>query len=312
MRSSHRHSALLASLLGLLVPLALQAQEAPEPLTLVQQGKRLNTEGKQEEALALYEKALAANPNLFDAHLASGLALDLLGRYTEARTHLARAIELAPPEGKITALNAMAVSFAFEARANEGAQFYQRAFDAEAPERPASAAEEANALGRLYLESGDTKNARRWYQTGFETARRQKDEPASQLDLWQFRWLHAQARIAAREGRHREAVKQAAAARVLMTTSPSLADQKPAVAYLEGYIALYGGKARDALTALASADQQDPFILMLEARASEKLGDRPGADRFWRQVLTVNGHSLQNAFARPAARKAVPRIGPRP
>ncbi len=259
--------------LSLLVS-TLAAQEPTDSLKLVQQGRRLNAAGNQGEAIALYEKALAANPDLFEGHLALGIALDLDGRYADARGHLTRAIALASPDDKLAALNAMAVSYAFERKADQGAEFYRQAYDMESAERPGSAAEEANALGRLYLESGNTKQARRWYETGYETARRQRDEPAAQLDLWHFRWIHAQARIAARDGHRREARTKLA-------------------------------EAHAALAALAGADQQDPFVLMLEARAAEKSGDAARAQEFWRTVLTFNGHSLQNAFARPAARAAV-------
>jgi len=284
----------------------LFAQPAPDdPLKLVQQGRRLNTDGRQLEALKLYDEALRVSPDLFEAHLAAGIALDLLGRYPEARDHLTRAIKLAPPEAKVNALDAMAVSFAFEGKADQGAPFYQQAFDLESAERPASAAEQANALGRLYLETGDTKNAARWYQTGYETSRRQKDEPGSQLDLWRFRWLHAQARIAVREKRITDANANRAAAKALVAATRSLSDQGPALAYLDGYLALYSGKPKAALTSLAGADQQDPFVVLLQARASERAGDKAGAKKFWRKVLTFNGHSLQNAFARPAARVAL-------
>jgi hypothetical protein len=44
---------------------------------------------------------------------------------------------------------------------------------------------------------------------------------------------------------------------------------------------------------------------MLEARAAEKAGNRVKAQDFWRTVLTFNGHSLQNAFARPEARERI-------
>lgn len=286
-------------------PAMLAARQGVEPLKLVQQGRRLNQAGKQEDALVLYERALEADPNSFDAHLAAGIALDLLGRYADARTHLARAIELSSPENREPALDAMAVSLAFESRAAEAAAFYQKAFDAASAERPGAAAEQANALGRLFLECGDADNARRWYRTGYETARRQPNEPGSQLDLWEFRWLHAQARIAARERKGDEARARAEAARALMASAPSLADQGPTIAYLDGYLALYAGDATGASMALRRADQQDPFILMLEARAADKIGDRAAAEHFWRLVLNVNGHSLQNAFARPAARKAL-------
>jgi Tfp pilus assembly protein PilF len=288
----------------LLVPSIARAQAEPsDPAQLVQQGRRLNTAGKQAEAIQLYQQALAAKPDLFDAHLALGIALDLQGNYAEARPHLARAIALAPPESKVAALNAMGVSYAFERHADKGAEFYQKAYDLESTDRPGTAAEEANALGRLYLESGNSRQARRWYQTGYETARRQRDEPGSQLDLWQFRWLHAQARIAAHEGARREARAKLAEAQALVAKTGALKDQGPAVAYLAGYVELYVGDAKAALTALAGADQQDPFVLMLQARAAEKAGDAAAANKYWQQILTLNGHSLQNAFARPEAKQ---------
>jgi tetratricopeptide (TPR) repeat protein len=294
---------LVALVVACIVSSVGAAAQDEDLLRLVQQGRRLNTAGKQAEAIQLYERALARNPDLFEGHLAMGIAMDLQGHYADARPHLARAITLAPPDEKLTALNAMAVSYAFERKADRGAEYYRQAYDLEVAERPAQAAEEANALGRLYLESGDTKQARRWYQTGYETARRQRDEPASQLDLWQFRWLHAQARIAAREGRKREARTRLADAQALVAKTSSLSDQAQPVAYLVGYVELYAGDPHASLAALAGADQQDPFVLMLEGLAAEKIKDTSRAHGYWRAVLALNGHSLQNAFARPEARK---------
>jgi tetratricopeptide (TPR) repeat protein len=287
------------------------AQDASDPVSLVQQGRRLNAAGQQTEALQLYERALLANPDLFDAHLAAGISLDLLGRYVDARTHLLRAIALAPEDARTAALNAMAVSFAFERMAAQAAPFYQRVFDAAvAAGRSADGAEAANALGRLYLETGDLDNARRWYETGYREAKRQADEPASQLALWEFRWLHAQARIAARAGRPDDARRQVDAARALVRSTTALSDQEPALAYLEGYVALYSKDPARAADALARADQKDPFVLMLEAMAKEAAGNQAAARTFWEQVLTLNGHSLQNALARPAARKALGQAAP--
>jgi tetratricopeptide (TPR) repeat protein len=287
---------------------AVAAQEAPDPLMLVQQGRRLNAAGQQAEALALYERALKINPDQFEAHLASGIALDLLARYDDARTHLSRAIELAPEDGKRPALMAMAVSWVFQKRTAEAAKFYEQVFDRDVTAgRHADAAEAANALGRLYLETGDNRGARRWYETGYEQARRQPQEPGSQLTLWKFRWLHAQARIAAREGTPTDAILREI--RALVASSKELSDEAPAVAYLEGYVALYRKQPKAALAALAKAAQDDPFILMLIARANEQLKQRDAARQTWQRVLTLNGHSLQNALARPAAREALGRQG---
>jgi tetratricopeptide (TPR) repeat protein len=279
-----------------------------DPLKLVQQGRRLAAEGQLTEALGLYDRASELDPTLFAGHLAAGMVLDLLGKYPDARSRLTKAIELAPADARVNALNAMAVSYAFESRADDGAPFYQQAYDLRSTAgRLSDAAEEANALGRLYLECGDTAKALQWYRTGYETARRQPREAGSLLDLWTFRWLHAQARIAARSRNAAEARRQVAAAEALVAKTNSLSDQGPTLAYLKGYVALSLGDAKSALAALAGADHEDPFILMLEARGHEQLGQRAAAVEAWRKVLGFYGHSLQNAFARPAATKALGR-----
>ena len=271
---------------------------------LVQQGRRLNASGHQREALELYEQALKINPDQFEAHLASGIALDLVARYVEARTHLARAIQLAPEDSKRPALLAMAVSWVFQKRTADAAKAYEQVIDRDsAAGHYADAAEAANALGRLYLESGDPSSARRWYQTGYEEARRQPSEPGSQLALWKFRWLHAQTRIAVREGAPADALLRETQA--LVSSSKELAGEAPAVAYLEGYIALHRKNPKVALTAFSHADQEDPFILMLIAQAHEQLRNRAAAREAWQRVMAQNGHSLQNALARPAARAAL-------
>jgi tetratricopeptide (TPR) repeat protein len=277
--------------------------QAGDPLELVKQARKLNGEGKQDAALALYRDALERSPDLFDAHLGIGIVLDLQGKYGEARKHLARAIELAPDGSKNQALTAMAVSHSFESDAPAAARFYRQVFDrAEAGQDLNAAAETANALGRTYLESGDLDNAFKWYQTGYETSRRQSKLPADQIDLWDLRWAHAQARIAARRGNAAEARKQMAAVKTLLDkgTNPEQQIQYP---YLAGYVALYLKNDQEAITELQKADQRDPFILALLAQAYERTGDRAKARELYTQVLVSNAHSPNNAFARPLARK---------
>ena len=285
---------------------AVAAQAPPDASALVQQGRRLVADGQFVEALALYDKALVVQPGLTDAHLAAGIVLDLMGRYTDARAHLTQAIERASPELKANTLNAMAISYAFEQRTADAAAFFRQAYDLEeGAGRPAGAAAAANALGRLYLETGDFKKARQWYQTGYEMARRQPDEPASQLALWELRWLHAQGRIAARARDAASARRHVEAARQLMATTPALKDEGPTVAYLAGYVALYTGDIATARTELAKTDQRDPFHLRLQAEAAEKAGDKAAAQALWKLILTLNGHGLQHALSRPVAQKKV-------
>ena len=215
---------------------------------------------KGHAALALYEQALQRSPDLFDAHVGAGIALDLKGNYEEARRHLAKAIELAPEGSKNQALTAMGVSYAFESDANGAARFYRQVFDREtAADEMSGAAETANALGRVYLESGDLDNALKWYQTGYETSRRQPKLTGDQIDLWTMRWAHAQARIAARKGNVEDARKQTAAVKSILDKGTN-EDQQIQYPYLAGYVALYSKDYQTAIDELQKADQRDPFI----------------------------------------------------
>ena len=275
---------------------------AEDPADYVKQARRLVANGSHDEALALYQKAIEAQPSSFEAHLGAGLVLDLKLQFADARTHLSKALELAPDEAKAQVMNALAVSYAFEGNAKEAASFYQKVFDGQMAESNfGAAAGTANALGRVYLETGDVANARRWYQTGYESARRQPDVSADQLAIWEFRWLHAQARISARAGQVDDARQQVSAARALFDRTPALKDETPSWHYLAGYVELYAKNYAKAIELLQAADQEDPFVLSLLARAYEGAGNADRARETWTLVLKANGHSLQNAFARPTA-----------
>jgi tetratricopeptide (TPR) repeat protein len=291
-----------------LLVFSLLAVQTPDPVEVVKQARTLSADGKQDEALALYRQALNRAPELFDAHLGSGISLDLLGRYGEAQQHFAKAIQAAPDAaGKDQALAAMGVSYAFAGAAKQSATFYRQLFDRQTTASDlAGAAATANALGRVYLEAGDFDNALKWYQTGYETSRRQTKLPPDQADLWDLRWAHAQARVAARKGRAAEARTQTAVVKQLLDkgTNP---DQQIQYPYLEGYVALYLKDYPGAVAALTRADQKDPFILVLLAQAYEKLHDLANARQCYTEALASNAHSLNNAFARPLAKKRLAR-----
>src|SRR2546428_8775400 len=154
-------------MLGIMLTAA--GAQSVDPLDLVKQGKKLVSEGKYDAALELYQQALQRSPDLFDAHLAAGIALDLKGNYKEAQQHFEKAIQLAPDGSKNQTLANMGISHAFERNAKSASTFYRQVFDRQmsAPDL-AGAAETANALGRVYLECGDLDNALKWYQTGYE------------------------------------------------------------------------------------------------------------------------------------------------
>jgi tetratricopeptide (TPR) repeat protein len=283
------------------------AQAAPSAsspaLDLVKQGQKLNGNGKQDEALALYEKALKDSPNLYEAHLASGVALDLKGQFGEARAHLNKALEVASADQKQQALRTLAMSYAFEGKAADAARYEHQVFDARIGKQDfIGAGEIANELARIYLELGDVDNGEKWYKTGYETAQRKPGMTDAEKNLWAFRWEHAQARIAARRGRKDDGQKHVAAAKAALDKLND-PDQARFFPYLTGYVAFYSNDYKRAIADLEKADQRDPFILSLLAQAYEKSGDQGRAMDYYRKVLTSNFHNPTNAFARPLAKK---------
>jgi tetratricopeptide (TPR) repeat protein len=279
------------------------AQSAAAPNPLIKEAEALAGKGKHAEALEVYRKALAADPKQFNAQVGAGQMLDMLGKHEEARQQLTKAIEIAGPEAKDEARTAMAVSYAFESRAADSAKFYEPVFnDRVAAANFNGAAATANAMARVYLESGDFANAEKWYRTGYETSKKIKDLTPSQSDLWQMRWLHAQSRIAARRGNAAEARTHAAAMKTLLDKGGN-DNERPQYQYLLGYIALEAGDADTAIAELQKANLEDSFVLGLLARAYEKKGDAAKATEFHNKALAAPAHSLNTAFSRQWAAK---------
>ena len=271
----------------------------------IKQVQQLNSEGKQDEAMAILTPMLAADPKSYEANLTAGIVLDLKGDYDKARVYLLQAVEVAPPERRIQALRTTAVSYAFTCDLPKVAHYEQLAYDSQMQiQKFTDAAGTANELARIYLECGDIPQASKWYQTGYDTAIRQPNLSETDRNLWQFRWENAKARMAAREGKATQAEADVAAAKVALDQSKNT-DQQRFYPYLTGYVAFYAGNYQSAVDELQKADQKDPFILILLAQAYDKLGNQSEAMKYYRQVLTINTHNPTNAFARPLAKKKI-------
>jgi len=284
--------------------------KAADAMELVKRGQKLASEGKPDEAVALYQQAVDADPDLYDAQLYMGVALDLQGKYTEARQHLSKAIELASEQQTVQSLRVMAVSYAFEGNADKASEYERRAFELQDTwKRYEDAASTANELGRIYLESGDLDNAYKWYEKGRVTGLKKPNITDAEKDLWTFRWEAALARIAARRGNKQEAQQHLAVMSSIVYKNDN-PDQTHFYPYLVGYVALYTGDYATAIKQLQQADQRDPFVLSLLGQAYEKSGDKAQAVVYYQKIMSSYLHNPSNAFARPLAKQRLAELAP--
>ena len=286
-----------------------QTAAAPDPAAdLIKQGQQQLRDGQHEAALKTFiaaaEKAPASAATRSTANVQSGIVLDLLGRYGEARKRFAQAIDDAPsPTERGRAARAMAMSYAFERNCEGAARYEGPLYDRNlATGAFFDAGEVANELARACLESGDIDQAATWYKRGYEAGLREEDIKPERRDLWDFRWEHAQARMAARKGDAGEARKHVEAAKAILDkgTNP---EQAPFLPYLVGYVAFYTGDMKAAIAEFEKGNQNDPFITCLLAQAYDKQGDKAKADELYRKVLTSTAHGPTNAYARPVAKQ---------
>jgi len=199
------------------------------------------------------------------------------------------------------------VSWTFVGDVKQATPFFKKVFDRRVEAADYSgAADVANELGRVLLELGDPGGGFTWYRTGYQTAQRKPKLSAADRALVELRWEHAQSRIAVRRGNLADARRHLASVKMLVDQQPN-SDQRPQYAYLAGYVAYYAKDYRRAIVELQQADQDDPFILLLLAQGHEHAGDAARAREFYQKVLSSNSHAVNNAFARPVARRQLAR-----
>jgi tetratricopeptide (TPR) repeat protein len=238
----------LVVILGSAAALFAQTPAQQQQPEFVKRAQQLMKEGKPEAALAVYRQTLQTSPNSVPANIGAGSVLDLMGKGDEARKYFAKAIEAADtPEGKARAKRAMAISYAFEGNCNKTIEYEQQVFDLYGSGKNFfQQGEIADEAARVCLDSGDLDTASKWYKTGHDTGLEEPDIKPARRDLWDFRWEHAQARIAARRGKQAEAQRHVAAAKAVLDKG-AIPEQAQFFPYLKGYVAFYAGDYKAAL-----------------------------------------------------------------
>ncbi len=283
----------------------------------MRQAQQAIRDGKPDEALAVYRKELAANPNSLAGQQRRRRLLDLMGNGAEARKHFQKAIDAAPDAAaKANAQRQMAMSYGFEGDCRNTVKYEQMVIaywvtreQAEPQNAFYQQGEMANEAARVCIDSGDLETAATWYRKGTELGLKEPGNQTHPKSLWDFRLEHALARIAARQGNKAEAQKHVAAAKALLDSDPTMAGQQARFfPYLTGYVALYTGDPKTALDDLQKAvamqgNAGDPFFQCLLGMTYEKLGEKDKAMECYRKAFATTAHNPPAAFAKPFARK---------
>lgn len=277
--------------------------QSPE-IDAVKQGMQMERDGKLNDALALYENSLKTMPKSYALNLATGGVLDLLGRNGEARDYFEKAVASADsPQYKAMAQRSIAMSYAFQADCKQAAAAEEDVFNYYVSTGDFyQQGEMSDEAARVCLDAGDFDAAEKLYRRGRDVGMQEKDIKPARVDLWNFRWENAEARLAARRGNHDEAEKHVAAAKAILDkgTNP---EQAPFMPALVGYVDFYGGDYEAALEQFQQANQRDAFIQCMMAQSYEKLGQKDKAIEFYQKAGGALSHNPPAAYAVPLSKK---------
>jgi len=243
--------------------------------------------------------------------------LDLAGQGTQARVLWQREIDRAPsPAAKAAAVRNLAMSWAFSgdcpqtvAYEKQVMSYWQTQEHPDAHNAFYQEGEMADEAARICIDLGALDSAAAMYQLGHERGLAEPGIAPGRRDLWEYRYQHALARLAARRGQKAEAERAVAAARQALAKMQSddnklYAQQVGFFPYLAGYVAFYGGDFKTALADFQQDTRRDPFISAMTGLCFEKLGDAAQARAAFAEAAKASAHNPPAAAALRIARRA--------
>lgn len=242
--------------------------------------------------------------------------LDTDGRHQEARAIFQALIDNAPtPADRAAAQRRLALSYAYDGNCAKAIELEEQVIaywvtrrEAEPQNAHYQEGEMANEAARICIDAGFLDEAERMYRRGSELGNREPEPRTHPRSLWDFRLAHALARISARRGNAAEAQRYVAEARRALDSDPKMAeDQEQYFPYLVGYVALYTNDLVTAERELARAMAlmpNDPFMVVLMGLTHEKQGDQAKATELFQKAFDMaTGSNPPNVFSRTFTRK---------
>jgi tetratricopeptide (TPR) repeat protein len=291
-------------------PLKKLAADYPgERVVLMSLGQTLAGLGRTDEARSYWEQAVKVSPETPRAYALLGNASLLKGDYAKARALYAEARAHTP---KGTAAGAVAYgtayTYLYESKPDEALKVLTAYVDEykNATVRTGDLPEVFlwNSIARINLENGRLDAAMKAYEKGFESV------PASKLSeedkkIWLGRLHHGKGRTLARMGKPEEAWKEAEAVRQMIAEGGERGKEfEPSYHYIAGYLKLQAGDAAAAIEHLKQAEvEDDPFRMLLLARAYEKAGKKDEAKKLYTDIVNFPQSNMERALAYPEAKK---------
>ncbi len=258
--------------------------------------------GRFDESIAKYEQALEVDPNFVASYIGISNNRMFMGEMDEARATLDGLEEIARTDGeRRQACTWAAVSYLHENDIERALIEVRRRYDiaGETDDRAAMSAD-LNMMGDVLLSAGRTEEAAEEYEASVEMMK--TSDATDEVKLATER-NHAfdMARVALWSGEIEEASELAAAYSEAVAAHGIRFEIRQSHE-LDGMMALARGTPQIALSEFEQANQQNPRVLLLEARAQFAAGDDEAARAMCEQVIDFNQLSVNLGYVREQAR----------
>lgn len=268
----------------------------------------LMKDGRFEESIEKYEKALEINPQFVFSYV--GIANDqiFLGESDQARRTLRKLYETARNSGeRRTALFWAAASYVYDGSTKKALrECWLRYTVAKEDHDPAAMAGDLAIMGDILLESGSPEKAQEKYERALELITEADLKPEIKAAASRnFRYKQARVALA------RDNLQPA---RTIIEDYRSSAELKqiPAevrqIHELDGLLAAAEGNFEEALAQFLLANQQNPRILFYAAQAAQKAGDLEQARDLADRAANFNGLNFNYAYVRSDAQKLLSQL----
>lgn len=257
--------------------------------------------GRYEESITNYERALDVDPNFVASYIGISNNQMFMSAMDEARETLAGLEEIARTDGeRRQACTWTAVSYLHENDIEKALIEIQQRFDiaAETDDRAAISAD-LNMMGDILLSAGRAEEAAEKYEASVEMMK--TSDATDDVKLATERnHTHDMARVALERGDFAVASELASSYREAVS-GPNIRFEVQQSHELGARLALAQEDPQKALADLEQANQQNPEVLMLEARAHLQSGDKVAARTGCEEVVDFNQLSVNLAYVRGLA-----------